>query len=267
MLKGIDVSSHNKKIDWDMVKDSGIQFAIIRAGVGSNIKSQDDIQALNNMKECERVGIPYGLYLYSYALTENSAHWEAEHMKRIASNGNPTLGCWFDMEDADGYKARHNFNPRQHGKELTTFCQIFMEDMKKAGYNNVGTYASYDYLTKILDLATLRKEGKIWLAHWGISQPSITCDIWQYTRDGSVCGINGRVDMNYGYFHTNSKPKEYFEKPEITLIEALEDIGVTSTYQFRKKIAEANGIADYKGTTEQNMKMLDLLNNGKLIKP
>lgn len=266
MLNGIDVSQHQGVIDWDKAKDYA-QFVMIRVGVGSDIASQDDSQAIRNMKECDRLGIPYGLYLYSYALNEKCAHSEAQHMIRIAKQGNATLGYWFDMEDADGYKARNGCNPKTHKKELTNFCLIFMEDMKKAGYDNVGVYASYDYFKNILDLNKIRANGKIWLAHWGVNKPSIECDIWQYSSKGKVSGIKGDVDMDYGYFEPITKPVEYYDRPEITLIEALEDIGVTYTYNFRKKIAIANGITDYKGTAEQNMKLLDLLNNGKLIKP
>ncbi|MDD3142295.1 MAG: GH25 family lysozyme, partial [Lachnospiraceae bacterium] len=68
MIRGIDVSEHNGTINWDEVKASGIQFAMIRAGYGSNYESQDDRHAIHNMQECERLGIPYGVYLYSYAL-------------------------------------------------------------------------------------------------------------------------------------------------------------------------------------------------------
>ena len=265
MLKGIDVSEHQKKIDWKKVKDDGVQFAMLRMGFGSDIQSQTDDYVLRSAKECDRLGIPYGLYIYSYATSESKAHSEAQHMIRIAKQVNATLGYYYDMEDADGYKLKHNFNPRTHKAELTNFCLIFMEDMKKAGYDNVGVYANKDYFTNILDIEKIRRSGKIWLAQWGVSKPYVLCNMWQYTNNGSVKGISGRVDMNYLYEEIE-KPIEYYDKPEITLIEALNDVGVTSTYEFRKKIAKANGISDYKGTAEQNMKLLDLLNNGNLIK-
>lgn len=199
MYKGIDVSSHQRKIDWDKVKESGIQFAILRVGYGSNILSQTDKYVLKNARECNRLGIPYGLYIYSYALNEDSVHSEAEHMIRIAEQVDATLGYYFDMEDADNYKATHGLIPRNNKERLTNFCRIFMDDMKKAGYSNVGVYANYDYFKNILDVESLRKCGKIWLAHWGIHKPSIDCDIWQYTSRGYVEGITGDVDMNYYY--------------------------------------------------------------------
>ena len=84
--KGIDVSKHQGVIDWDKVKASGkVNFAMIRVGVGSDIASQDDAQAVRNMTECERVGLPYGVYLYSYALSTNEAESEAKHVLRVIS--------------------------------------------------------------------------------------------------------------------------------------------------------------------------------------
>lgn len=199
MYRGIDVSSHQHKIDWEKVKESGVDFAMLRIGYGSNRVDQTDAYVYENAYECNRLGIPYGLYIYSYALTEDNVHSEVEHMIRVAKDLNGTLGYYFDMEDADGYKAKHGLNPALNGERLTNFCRIFMYDMINAGYTNVGVYANYHYFKHILDVNSLRKYGKIWLAHWGIAEPSIPCDIWQYTSDGAVKGINGRVDMNYYY--------------------------------------------------------------------
>ena len=77
--KGIDVSVHNGKIDWQKVKNDGIDFAIIRCGYGQNMTSQDDVYWEYNVSECERLGIPYGVYLYSYANTLAKAKSEAQH--------------------------------------------------------------------------------------------------------------------------------------------------------------------------------------------
>lgn len=71
--KGIDVSQYQGTIDWERVKASGIDFAIIRCGYGMNQTDQDDNQWLRNVSECERLGIPYGVYLYSYANTVEKA--------------------------------------------------------------------------------------------------------------------------------------------------------------------------------------------------
>lgn len=266
--KGIDVSDHQGKIDWEKVKADGVKFAIIRMGWGSDYKNQDDKKVLENAKACDRLGIPYGLYLYSYALNENGAHSEAQHMIRIARQVNATLGYFYDMEDADSYKAKHGLEPSWHKTELANFCKIFMQDLKAAGIENVGVYANYHYFKNILNLEELRKYGKIWLAHWNIENPSLECNVWQYTSKGKINGISGNVDMNILYDDAPEKEKEteYYDNPEFTLIESLEKIGVDSSYQNRKKIALANDIKNYSGTAEQNLLMLDLLNQGKLKK-
>ena len=98
----IDVSSYNGFIQWDNMKNY-IEGTIIRIGYGNDIQSQDDAAAIRNMDECERLGIPYGVYLYSYALDYYDAASETAHALRLLKGRSPELGVWFDMEDADGY--------------------------------------------------------------------------------------------------------------------------------------------------------------------
>lgn len=71
---GIDVSEHNGQINWEQVKASGVEFAIIRCGYGQNKTGQDDKQWIRNVTECERLGIPYGVYLYSYIKKIHKLH-------------------------------------------------------------------------------------------------------------------------------------------------------------------------------------------------
>ena len=70
----IDVSYHNGVINWERVKASGCAGAILRCGYGDDIASQDDKQWIRNLAECERLGIPVGVYLYSYATCDRQAH-------------------------------------------------------------------------------------------------------------------------------------------------------------------------------------------------
>lgn len=196
-ILGIDVSGNNGVIDFEKVKASGVQYVIIRVGYGSDISEQDDEQAIRNMQECEKLGVPYGVYLYSYALNLNNAESEVAHVLRMIQGFNPTLGVWFDMEDADGYKERHNFSPYSHRQEITDFCRHFCSKMQENGYK-VGIYANKNYWDNVL-YADQLTEFPVWLAHWGIDEPSMNCLMWQYTSDGNVNGISGRVDMNYYY--------------------------------------------------------------------
>ena len=193
--KGIDVSQHNGKINWNEVKNSGIAFAIIRCGYGKDTTSQDDPYFQYNILECERLGIPYGVYLYSYALTENEAYSEAEHVLRLIRGHNPTIGVWIDMEDADGYKARHGM---PSNATLVNICDNFCKTIQQRGYS-AGVYANLSWLNTKLNSSKLEKYNT-WVAQWNES-----CDygkayvMWQYTSSGSVPGILTRVDMNYYY--------------------------------------------------------------------
>ena len=211
MFKGIDVSYSQGIIDWEKVKATGIEFALIRAGYGSDIESQDDAQAVRNMQECERLGIPYGVYLYSYALKIENAVSEAEHALRVVKNFNPQMGIWFDMEDADGYKTKKGLNVYNERELITEMCETFCDKITEAGYKT-GVYANKNYFDNVIITDDIKYP--LWLAHWGIDEPSMPCLFWQYTSDGSVDGINGRVDMNYYYGELPDMQPEQPSTPE-----------------------------------------------------
>lgn len=225
---GIDVSKHNGVIDWEKIKASGINFAIIRIGHGSDIASQDDSQAERNMNECERLGIPYGVYIYSYALTEEEAESEAQHTLRMIEGRNPVMGVWFDMEDADGYKQKHGIPlDNAHSKLYTDICAVYTSIIQEKGYK-AGIYASKSVLDTIIGKDYLQYSGiKIWVAQW-----SKECtykgnyEIWQYTSDGAVPGSSARTDMNYFY---GDIPKESKDKRTTSMTYAIGQHVVFST--------------------------------------
>ncbi len=206
---GVDVSNWNGNIDWATAKANGVDFAIIRIGWGDDLYYQDDSTAAYNMQQCEKYGIPYGVYIYSYAISTAEVDSEIAHTVRMIQGHNPTLGIWFDMEDADSYKANHNFNPYTHGSQLTDFCLRYLRGMKAKGYSRVGVYANPDYFNNVLNYSKIKAEGMIWLAMWPrltssgspAYEPDYAFDMWQYRSDGVVKGItgNGVVDMNLIY--------------------------------------------------------------------
>lgn len=192
MMKGIDVSEHNGVINWDQVKASGIQFAMIRVGWGHFV---EDAQFRRNVAECERLNIPYGFYHYSYALNMEEAQREADGLINAISGTHPSLPVFIDMEDADGYKERNGM-PSDY--ILQQICAYTSDRLTQAGYR-AGIYASLYWFNTKLNSSSLDKYEK-WVAQWNVS-----CDytkpyiLWQYTSSGSVPGISGRVDMNYAY--------------------------------------------------------------------
>ena len=193
---GIDVSVHQGNIDWEAVKSEGINFAILRCGFGSDMVSQDDGMFARNVAECQRLGIPYGVYLYSYALNVQAAESEAYHVLRLIENTQPELGIWFDMEDADSYKKRHEMPSNE---TLVDMCVTFCEIMKDRGHR-VGNYASLSWFNNQLNSTRLDSYEK-WVAQWNdkctYKKPYT---MWQYTSTGIVNGISGCVDMNIYYF-------------------------------------------------------------------
>lgn len=194
-IAGIDVSSHNATINWEKVKKAGVDFAIIRCGFGQDDDDQDDKYFERNISECERLGIPYGVYLYSYALNTKHAESEADHALRLLKGHTPKYGVWFDMEDADNYKKNHGM---PENNVLVDICDTFCKKMIKNGYKT-GIYASLSWFNNQLNNSKLDKYEK-WVAQWN-EKCSYTKDyvMWQYTSDGMVDGISGRVDMNIMY--------------------------------------------------------------------
>ena len=192
--QGIDVSEHQGRIDWDAVKASGIDFAILRIGFGApSWGGRVDYQFSRNISECERLGIPYGIYIYSYARDDQQAADEASMVIDCLSGHNPRLPVYYDLEDksiiADG---------RQSG--IASRARIFCNRISAAGYNP-GIYANLYWFNNILTDSVF-KSGS-W-DHW-IAQYNSKChytgnySFWQYTSSGKVSGISGNVDMNYAY--------------------------------------------------------------------
>lgn len=190
--KGIDISEWQGKIDWDKVKKAGIKFAIIRVGYGSDYTSQDDSYAKRNMDECERIGMPYGVYLFSYANTLAKAKSEAAHTLRLIKGRKLQMGVWYDIEDS-------NTSGSVSKSKLSEFINAYCSAIKAGGFDYVGVYANLNWLTnKIED--SIEDKYPIWVAQY-----NSTCnykkdyDMWQYTSGGSVSGVSGRCDMNYYY--------------------------------------------------------------------
>lgn len=255
MRKGIDVSKHNGTIDWKKVKAAGIDFAIIRAGYGY---TYTDPYFKYNIENALANGIKVGVYWFIYALSIDETIKNANKFHSIIAPyaKDISMKVWCDFEyDSDNYANKHGIAFSKENR--TAMVKAFNERLKALGYD-VGVYANRDYLRyKFNDLS----EYPLWYALYS-STKDRDCLMWQHTSKGKVDGISGNVDMNYLY----TEEKEYYDSPEFTLVESLNKVGVDSSYKNREKIAAANGITNYTGTAEQNIKMLELLEAGKLIK-
>lgn len=184
MIKGIDVSHNNGKVDWDAVKRAGLTFAMIRVGYG---KRNIDREFYNNVNGALSHGLKIGIYHYSYALTVADAKKEADFivstLKQCGLTPEKIIGVYYDMEDADGYKKKHGIPSRQ---ALTNFCSIAVNKFWKHGYV-AGVYCNKDWYCNKLYFDQLGGCA-LWLAEPGKSKPSIKCAIWQYSFKEIIAG-------------------------------------------------------------------------------
>ena len=189
--KGIDVSEFQGKIDWEKVKNDGIEFAILRCGYGMDFSNQDDVEYERNANECERLGIPYGVYLMSYANTVEKARSEAKHVLRLIEGRKISLGVWYDIED-NGTSGAIN------KETLTNIINTFCNTIKNAGHR-VGVYANLNWLENKIE-KTIKDNYDIWVAqYYSKCEYEGKYIMWQHTSSGKVNGISTNVDMNILY--------------------------------------------------------------------
>ena len=178
----IDVSEHQKEINFSALK--GVDGVILRIGYGDNDSTQDDKHFLRNIAECERLGIPYEVYLYSYADTDKHMHSEIEHIKRLLAGRN--VRPWLDLE----------YRPAK--KYWRKAVEMFLE-----AFPNGGVYSWEWTFTDILDGIECPR----WICAYGSNsgkpeynyKPALDCHGWQYTSKARIPGINGNVDVSEWY--------------------------------------------------------------------
>lgn len=190
VAKGLDVSHHQGKIDWEKVSKSDVDFVIIRCGYGNDLTSQDDKYFAQNVAGCEKYNIPYGIYIYSYALNVSDAKSEANHVLRLikSTGAKPTYPIYIDYEDS----SQNGLTPKQLGN----FATAFFNKTIAAGYK-AGVYANLNWWTNKLTDSRFNQWTK-WVAQYN-SACSYTkpYQIWQSTSTGKVPGVNGNADLNF----------------------------------------------------------------------
>ena len=189
--KGIDVSYHNGTIDWKRVKQSEVEYAIIRCGYGTNDKSQDDKKWEENVKGCTDNNIPYGVYLYSYADTVEKASSEADHAIRLLQGKKFKYPVYYDLEE-DAIRKKLSKT------EIANIAKTFCNKLSAKGYT-VGIYANKDWFTNYLTDSCFNNWTK-WVAQYNtVCNYQGKYDMWQCSSTGRVPGISGNVDLNYSY--------------------------------------------------------------------
>ena len=204
-LFGADFSKHQGTIDWASVKQSGVEFVILRAavrGYGSSGNLVTDSQIAANIKGALSQNIDVGIYVFSQAVTTEEAVEEAERALDIIKGYDIKLPIYFDSE----YSGAPNRTGRADGltkAERTSLAIAFCETVRNAGYKP-GVYASKSFFYNNLGYVAFQSRGyEIWLAHYisSVTDFKYPYNIWQYTSKGSIGGVQSEyADLDIAYY-------------------------------------------------------------------
>lgn len=193
-VMGIDVSDHQGKINWELVKNSEARFAFIRIGSrgwGKNGTLMIDDRVQENLQGAKAAGIPIGCYFFSQALNAQEAREEAELVLSVLNGLELELPVVYDWEYVSSEARTAKCTARQVTDCTLEFCRI----IEKAGYQSM-IYFNADHARDRLYLEELQQYAW-WFARYAPEEgPMCQVDMWQYTDSGTVAGIKVAVDIN-----------------------------------------------------------------------
>ncbi len=193
---GIDVSKWNGDIDWDKVKDDGVEFVMIRCGYRGSVTGAlvEDPNFLKNIRGATKAGLEVGVYFFTQAVNEVEAVEEASMVLALCDGYDLDYPIVIDSEGAGGDGRADKLDIETRTKVLAAFCETIENEGKEAG-----VYASRSWYNANLEVKDLDKY-RIWLAEYR-STPLYKgyYDMWQYTSKGKIDGIKGNVDLNISY--------------------------------------------------------------------
>lgn len=192
---GIDVSKWNGSIDWNEVKNSGINFVIIRCGFRGSSSGAlvEDVNFRSYIKGAQAAGLKVGVYFFTQAVNEVEAVEEASMVLSLIGGYNINYPVFLDVESSGGRGDRIDASTR------TAVCKAFCQTVANSGYK-AGVYANKTWFTSNINTGSIANY-KIWLAQYSAT-PTYSAtryDMWQYSSKGKVGGISGNVDMDISY--------------------------------------------------------------------
>lgn len=197
-VKGIDVSVWQGNIDWKKVKDSGVEYVMIRVGGRGtdNGEIYADKNAQKNYEGAKKAGLKIGAYFFSQSITEQEAIEEAKYTLEAIEDWDVDMPVVYDWEYVDD-EAR---SVEVDARGLTDMAKVFCDTVRNAGYEPM-IYFGRSHSVDLLILEELT-EYQFWLAMYSpIMDYPHRVDMWQYTETGSVPGIKGNVDMNLWFIY------------------------------------------------------------------
>lgn len=207
----IDVSAWQNTIDWQAVKNAGVEGAIIRLSYGWG--NGFDVQAKRNISECKRLGIPFGVYVFSYA--ESAADGASEGadvvnlLRQAGVNpGDLSYPVFYDLENWTYTGHRSPTSPSVYDGIVNSWYG----KLQAAGYNNLSVYSYTSYLNSALNSSNIHGKTR-WIAQYGSTMQYTAFPTndrgWQYTSSGQISGITGNVDLNaFGYRTPTTRYRE-----------------------------------------------------------
>ena len=198
MIKGIDISTFQKNLNYDELKRNGVEFAIIRTGYGKDENQKDDMFE-THYEGCRRAGIKVGAYLYSYCTAIENAEKEANNCLRHIAGKSFDLPIFLDLEEQ---------RTAILGKDaVNEIASIFCSIIKGAGYK-AGVYANLNWFNNYIDPYSVINEGNyIWLSQWNNEiTATFPIDIWQNTNKNEF-GFDGDYLINESLFNNDVEPE------------------------------------------------------------
>ena len=271
LQNGIDVSKWQGKIDWQKVKNAGIDFAIIRIGYrAENGQLYRDGNADYNIQQAQKVGILVGVYFFSTAINQNEAIEEAQWTVSAIKGYSISYPVVYDCE---GFKNSDSRMYNLTAEQRTQNALSFLDTVKKSGYEGM-FYGSKSDLTNnsAFNISEIEAKYKIWVAQYKnppypqSQKPDYngSYDMWQYTNKGIVSGVEGNCDMVVSYFEKNiASPKDestevVTAKPPKTQEELLyTDVSEDITAKDKVNLRSGAGT---------NFDIVTLLENGTVVK-
>lgn len=191
----IDVSTYNGDIDWNRVKEAGIDYAIIRVGYRGyeTARLVKDKRFDTNMSNATAAGVKVGAYIVTQAVNTNEAVEEASFIISSCSGYNVSLPLAIDVESAGNGSGRGD---KISVAERTAVINAFVQTIRGAGYSAM-VYANKDWMTNRINAGGLASGSTVWLAQYrSRCTYGGSYQMWQFTESGSIPGISGNVDMS-----------------------------------------------------------------------
>lgn len=264
---GIDVSKWQGKIDWKKVKNSGIDFAIIRIGYrAENGNIYKDSFADYNLQQAEKHSIITGVYFFSTAINQAEALEEAKWVETAIAGYPISLVAW----DCEGFKKLDSRMFGMTAAARTDNACTFFNYIKKSGYDPVCYAAVNDLNDFFFDVDRLENSAKIWVAHYPdtpypkTSAPSYSgkYHLWQYTDRGTVSGVNGNCDLVVSYYEIKAqKAKNSSLRPNDTKAPTTEK----SEYKTVNETVTAKDYVNLRVEASTTAKVLGQLKNGETL--